>query len=98
MATEAITAAREISVKKYVVRLSGEGRQQLEALIRKGTSPARQLLKARILLQADVSEAGGGWSDDRIIEVLDASPSMVYRVANNWWKRASRRYCAVSSA
>jgi hypothetical protein len=42
--------------------------------------PARRLLKARILLKADVSEAGEGWSDSRIIEALDASPSMVYRV------------------
>jgi transposase len=60
--------------------LSGEERQQLEALIRKGKSPARRLLKARILLKADVSEAGEGWSDSRIIEALDASLSMVYRV------------------
>src|SRR2546430_15812411 len=73
-------AAKEISVKKYVVRLSGEERERLETLIRKGKSPARRLLKARILLKADVSEAGEGWSDSRIIEALDASPSMVYRV------------------
>src|SRR5665811_2089569 len=50
----------EISVKKYVVRLSGEEREQLEALIRKGKSAAQRLLKARILLKADVSEAGEG--------------------------------------
>jgi transposase len=80
LAVEAIMAAKEISVKTYVVRLSGEERQQLETLIRKGKSPARRLLKARILLKADVSEAGEGWSDSRIIEALDASPSMVYRV------------------
>ena len=73
-------AAKEISVKTYVVRLSGEERQRLETLIRKGKSPARRLLKARILLKADVSEAGEGWSDSRIIEALDASASMVYRV------------------
>jgi transposase len=77
---EAIMAGKEISVKTYIVRLSGEERQQLEALIRKGKSPARRLLKARILLKADVSEAGEGWSDSRIVEALDASPSMVYRV------------------
>jgi hypothetical protein len=77
---EAIMAAKEIAVKTYVVRLSGEERQQLETLIRKGKSPARRLLKARILLKADVSESGEGWSDSRIIEALDASPSMVYRV------------------
>jgi transposase len=73
-------AGTEIAVKKYVVRLSGEERQQLETLIRKGKGPARRLLKARILLKADVSEAGDGWSDSRIIAALDTSASMVYRV------------------
>jgi len=72
--------AKEISVKKYVVRLNVDEREQLEALIRKGKSPAQRLLKARILLKADVSEAGEGWSDSRIIEALETSPSMVYRV------------------
>src|SRR6516162_9869806 len=55
LAREAIMAAKEISVKKYVVRLSGEERERLETLIRKGKSPARRVLKARILLKADVS-------------------------------------------
>ncbi|HTC34034.1 MAG TPA: IS630 family transposase [Bryobacteraceae bacterium] len=68
-----------MSVKKYVVRLSGEERERLETLIRKGKSPARRVLKARILLKADVSGAGKGWSDNRIIEALETSPSMVYR-------------------
>ena len=72
-------AAREISVKKYVVRLSGEERERLETLIRKGKSPARRVLKARILLKADVSEGRKAWSDNRIIEALETSPSMVYR-------------------
>jgi transposase len=73
-------AAKEISVKKYVVRLSDEEREQLETLIRKGKSAAQRLLKARILLKADVSESGEGWSDNRIIKALDTSVSMVYRV------------------
>jgi hypothetical protein len=79
-AAEAIMASKEISVKKYVVRLSADEREQLEALIGKGKSPAQRLLKARILLKADVSQAGEGWSDSRIIEALETSPSMVYRV------------------
>ena len=73
-------AAKEISVKRYVVRLSADEREQLEALNRKGKSPAQRLLKARILLKADVSGAGEGWSDSRIIKALETSPSMVYRV------------------
>jgi hypothetical protein len=77
---EAIMAGKEISVKKYVVRLSTEERQQLETLIRKGKGPARRLLKARLLLKADVSEDGPGWSDSKIIAALDTNASMVYRV------------------
>jgi transposase len=73
-------AAKEISVKKYVVRLSGEERERLEALLRKGKSPAQRLLKARILLKCDVSDTGEGWSDSRIIKALETSASMVYRV------------------
>ena len=65
--------------KEVCCELSGEERERLETLIRKGKSPARRVLKARILLKADVSEAGKGWSDNRIIEALETSPSMVYR-------------------
>ena len=73
-------AGRATSVKKYVVRLSAEEREQLQMLIRKGKSPTKRLLKARILLKADVSELGEGWSDSKIIEALETSASMVYRV------------------
>jgi hypothetical protein len=77
---ERIMARKEIAVKKYVVRLSSEERGQLETLIRKGKGPARRLLKARILLKADVSDAGPGWTDSRIITALDTNASMIYRV------------------
>ena len=50
-------AGKDISVKKYVVRLSAGEREHLQALIRKGKSPAKRLLKARILLKADVSRS-----------------------------------------
>src|ERR1700722_17466567 len=73
-------ATREKSVKRYVVRLSAEEHERLEGLIRKGKSPARRLLKARVLLKADVLPAGEGWSDSQIIDALENSVSMVYRV------------------
>src|ERR1700732_5325194 len=57
-----------------------EERETLEALISKGKHPAAQVLKARILLKADVSEAGEGWSDSRIVKALETSVSMVSRV------------------
>src|ERR1700722_8836751 len=72
--------AKEIAVKKYVVRLGDEERERLEALLRKGKSPAQLLTKARILLKADVADGGEGWSDSRIVSALSTSASMVYRV------------------
>ncbi|MFZ3179931.1 MAG: IS630 family transposase [Methylocystis silviterrae] len=67
-------------MKRYVVRLSGEERAHLEAMLRKGKHAAKTLLKARILLEADVSEAGDGLSDGAIIAQLDTNASMVCRV------------------
>ncbi|MGH9808773.1 MAG: IS630 family transposase [Terriglobia bacterium] len=69
----------EASVKKYIVRLSAEERATLEALINKGRHAAALLLKARILLKADVSDTGEGWSDGRIVKALDTSPATVAR-------------------
>jgi hypothetical protein len=43
-----------------VVRLSAAERETLEALISKGKHPAARILKAMILLKADVSGAGEG--------------------------------------
>ena len=50
--------AREIAVKKYVVKLSADEREQLESLIHGGKHPAQKLTKARILLKVDASPAG----------------------------------------
>ena len=72
-------ARKEIAVKKYVVRLSEEERARLDEFIRKGKRVGHLLTKARILLKADVSEAGDGWSDSRIAEALDTSIATVER-------------------
>lgn len=73
-------AGREVAVKRYVVRLSAEERERLEALRSRGKIPARRLMKALILLKADVSDAGEGWSDSQIIRALDTTKSMVHGV------------------
>jgi DNA-binding MarR family transcriptional regulator len=71
--------AKEIAVKKYVVKLSAEERERLNTLIHTGKRRAGQLMKARILLKTDSSEAGEGWSDSRIAEALDISVATVAR-------------------
>ncbi len=72
-------AGKERAVKKYIVRLSAEERERLEDMIRKGKGAAKRILKARILLKADISEAGDGWSDGQIIEALNTNKSMIVR-------------------
>jgi hypothetical protein len=72
-------AGKEISVKKYVVKLSAEERERLEAMICAGKHPAQSPTKARILLKADVSEAGEGWSDSAISAALDTSINNIGR-------------------
>jgi len=71
--------AQQPAVKKYVVRLTAEERNRLDALIQKGNAAARQLLKARILLKADASTAGEAWSDSRIAAALDTSIDTISR-------------------
>ena len=71
--------ARQHGLKKYIVRLSDEERAQLIGLLDKGKHPAQKLLKARILLKADASGAGAGWSDGQIAAALDTSIDTVAR-------------------
>ena len=52
--------------------------------IKYNATSAQRLMKARILLKADVSDAGDGWSDSRIIEALETNALMVYRVRKTW--------------
>jgi hypothetical protein len=44
-------AKKEIAVKKYVVKLSAEERDRLEAMVRAGKNLAQILTRARILLK-----------------------------------------------
>jgi len=67
-------------LKKYVVRLSKVERSSLSTIIGTGRDAAGRLLKARILLKADISPAGAGWSDERIAEALETSVSTVCRI------------------
>ena len=74
-----IVTAKQSAVKKYIVKLSGEERERLDGLIHIGKHSARLLTRARILLKADASEAGEGWSDSQIAEALDTSTDTVAR-------------------
>lgn len=77
-------SVQSISVKKYIVKLTAEERERLQALIRSGKHPARKLIRARILLKADTAEDGEAWSDSRIAEALDTSLGTIARVRQQY--------------
>jgi hypothetical protein len=65
--------------KKYRVTLTGDERQSLEALTKKGKTAARTISRARILLQADASAQGPAWTDEKIRQALDVALPTIYR-------------------
>lgn len=66
--------------KKYIVTLTQEERQMLQAMLSRGKAAARKLMHARILLKADVSAGRPAWSDDAIAEGIEAGRATVERV------------------
>ncbi len=67
-------------MKKYIVELTAEQREELSQMISTGKASARELTHARILLKADQGPYGPGWSDAQIQEALDISTGTVGRV------------------
>lgn len=66
--------------KRYVVTLTPDERDQLEALTRCGKRSARTVTRARVLLLADQGEGGPGWEDRRVAEALGCGHRTVERV------------------
>ena len=64
-----------MSRQKYVVQLADDERERLQKLVRGGVSPAREVVRARILLKADA-----GWKVVRIAGALDVAPATVCRI------------------
>jgi len=65
---------------KYVVRLDGMERQELETLLATPRAAAERVLRARVLLKADEGEQGPAWSDTAIAEAFEISVSKVQRL------------------
>ncbi len=66
--------------KTYRVTLTVDERAMLHDLVASGAAPARTLTHARILLKADESTKGPGWTDAAICTALDVGSATVARV------------------
>ena len=67
-------------MKKYIVTLTAEERQDLHELIATGKAAAKRLAHARILLKADAAPGGPARADERIAEAVEVSRATVERV------------------
>jgi transposase len=65
---------------KYVVRLATEERETLESLVAHGRAAADKLLRARMLLKANIGQGGPGWSDEKIAEAFEVGLSTIHRL------------------
>ena len=61
--------------KKYVVRLTDEERETLQAVVKKLKGSSQKVKRAQILLKADV--AGPRWTDRRIAEAFSCRTQTV---------------------
>ena len=68
--------------KKYIVRLSGEERVRLQALISKGEAAAYKIRHANILLTADAD--GPSWKDERIAKAFGCHVHTVENVRSRF--------------
>jgi transposase len=69
---------------KYEVHRSVAERAGLRTLVGQGVAPARVLTHARILLKADRSDTGPGWTDAAIAGALEVGLSTVARVRQRY--------------
>lgn len=74
-------------MKRYVVRLTGDEREGLKALVSKGKALARTITRARILLRADQGERGECWRDEDVAAALDCSVGTCEEVRKRFLER-----------
>jgi hypothetical protein len=76
--------AHPIMKKKYPAILSHTEREELKHLIAAGTSPARKLAHARILLKAEDRTEGPALVDEEVAKAVERSQPTVARVRRQY--------------
>ncbi len=67
-------------MNKNSIHLTPAQRQVAEHLISAGQAPARKIMHAHVLLKADESEQGPGWSDGQIREAFGVGLTTIWRL------------------
>lgn len=72
-----ISKDKDASMTKYTVKLHEEQRKELEQIVKSGTSPARKIMHAQILLKVDQGEQGPHWKDKQVEEALNVGETVI---------------------
>jgi hypothetical protein len=67
-------------MKKYIISLTDQEREQLHHMLSAGKAASRKLARARILLKADRNGPEREWTDEAISRALDVTPRTVANV------------------
>ena len=75
-------------LKKYIVRLSGEERHELQEVVKKLKGTSQKVRRAQILLKADAD--GPNWTDARIAEAFSCRVQTVENIRQRLVERGFR--------
>src|SRR5271157_3884980 len=70
--------------RKYDIKLTNEERRHLENLISSGTTSARTLTRAHILLKSDLSPQGPNWKYEQICAAYHVTQVTVMKVRKSF--------------
>jgi transposase len=73
-------------MSKYSVKLHQDQRKMLEQIVKTGTSPARKIMHANILLKTDSGPQGPGWSSDQIREAFGIGSTVIKEVRRRYFE------------
>ncbi len=76
-------------VKKYIVRLTGEEREQLKGVISKGRTSAQKIRRAQVLLKVDAD--GPNWTDEQVAEALEIRANTVAEIRQRFVEEGLNR-------
>lgn len=71
-------------MKRWIVRLEAEEREQLERLVRTGKAAAYKIRHANVLLAVDESDAGPKLSDEQVARTLGLAVRSIESLRRRW--------------
>lgn len=71
-------------MKKYIVELTRQERENLKRLASNGKNAAFRIHRANILLKVDQGKYGSGWKDVQVAEAFGGGTATIERLRRRW--------------